>query len=313
MAMQPNSPPHTEDSTGRQKPPRRLACRRCNRQKLQCRWEEESDQACTRCQRESAVCTSSTPRRLGRPTGRTREAHEPVTSSSNQLRWERQETQSLSNTRESSRPKLPTGDVLTQYFYSCEALSPSIQGSTPRSRHSASSLLSSDETQEFNNSPPNDNDIWPFMGLGITASVSNAVPGSNPASTDFTLFTIPQETSMGYSETSEYQGMFDSSGNLTSEVSQVEFMQELWDLQLLLQDQLRQIRIGVKTGCESIVDGDTNEHRRRCPGITFPVDEVLTSTQRFVDLLKKTELRRRSSRCRKCGRSRRRYAPETAE
>ncbi|RYP12425.1 hypothetical protein DL765_007355 [Monosporascus sp. GIB2] len=50
-----------------QKPTRRLACRRCNRQKLQCRWEEEGDKACIRCRRANAVCISSVPRRLGTP------------------------------------------------------------------------------------------------------------------------------------------------------------------------------------------------------------------------------------------------------
>ncbi|KAI0539812.1 hypothetical protein GGR58DRAFT_213971 [Xylaria digitata] len=285
--MQSNSPPHREESIGRsmasQKSPRRLACRRCNRQKLQCRWEEESDKTCIRCRRANAVCTSSMPRRLGRPTGsHSRESQAPITGSQNQHRWERQETQPLSNSGGFSGPKSPTGDILAQYSHSSEALSSLLQWPTPASRHStsSSSFPRGDQTQPFHSTPPNDNEIWPLMDLGITAPVPNSV------STNFTLFNTPQETSVRYSEIGEHQGELHNSGDPTSEIPQEEFMQELWDLHLLLQDQLKQIRTSAKVGYDSITDSDAEGAHRKRSGIAFPVDDVLTNTQTFVDLLR---------------------------
>ncbi|KAJ2995828.1 hypothetical protein NUW58_g1159 [Xylaria curta] len=280
--MQPNSPPQSEESIGRsvtsvvsKKIPRRLACRRCNRQKLQCRWEEESDQTCIRCRRASAVCTSSVPRRLGRPTGSySRESQVPSTSSQNQDRWERQETHPLSNPRELHGPKSPIGDVISQYPHSSEPMSPFLQW--PAS--STSSLPRGDQTQPFHNNHPNDNYIWPHVDLGVAAPVLNFVPA-------FTPFNAPQETTTGYSEIGD-QGELPSSGNSASDVSQDEFMHELWDLHLLLQDQLKQIRTGPSVEYGSTTGGDTEGGHRRRHGVAFPVDDVLTNTQTFVDLLR---------------------------
>ncbi|KAI0486474.1 hypothetical protein F4859DRAFT_511462 [Xylaria cf. heliscus] len=212
---------------------------------------------------------------------RSRESQAPVTSSQNQNqhRWERQETQSLSNTRDFSGPRSPTGDILTQNSHSSEPLSSFLQWSTPASRHSTSSLPRGDQTHQFHGTSPNNNDIWPLMDLGIAAPVSNSV------STNFTLFNTPQETGMRYPEISD-QGEFHSSGNPTSEASQEEFMQELWDLHLLLQDQLRQIQTGIKVGYSSITDSGAEGGHRRRSGTAFPVDDVLTNTQAFVDLLR---------------------------
>ncbi|KAF2431631.1 hypothetical protein EJ08DRAFT_659646 [Tothia fuscella] len=51
--------------------PRRLSCERCRRKKLQCRFEEEEDDCCIRCQRSMVECTSKAPRQVGRPRGLT--------------------------------------------------------------------------------------------------------------------------------------------------------------------------------------------------------------------------------------------------
>ncbi|KAI1100048.1 hypothetical protein F4804DRAFT_58484 [Jackrogersella minutella] len=257
-----------------QKPPRRLACQRCNRQKLQCRWEDESDQVCIRCHRANAVCTSSTPRRIGRPTqGQSRDAQGAASAhnqdqSQQQQQQQQQQEQELQNIE--NFPGLGSP--------SCDAAAHAPNMNAPSSSFTQWSLHTPTQRIE---------DIWQFTG-GRFGS-----PSSNTVTNNVSLLATPIDARMGHGgpfdgapiqpsharqdRLSDYQ---DTNNHQLPIVTQDDWTQRLWSLQLLLNQQLNQIQSVARSDAINV-----ESRGRRHVKAPFPIDIVLTSVQTFIDML----------------------------
>lgn len=299
----------SQDSSAPQQPTRRLACRRCNRQKLQCRWEEEDDQACIRCRRANAMCTSSTPRRLGRPTQGRRSSsasaqerasindhhhqHPPYhhNQSAADLPLPNCNATTTPNTSSSMNgwslafPRWPTPGAVTDSSSNAPVMGLSSEGGQ-------SSILNS-------NTQFGDDDLWhltigSFSSPPSTTTPATATTASSSlvnAAFDVSRMgqvdpTIDMASSVGQAVHAEQeQAMSECHGGRHHHQrlpldAQEDCMQKLWGLQQLLYQQLKQVR--AITGAADTITNGAGAARSR-----YPVDRILDSSKAFIDMLRR--------------------------
>lgn len=275
------------------KPARRLACRRCNRQKLQCRWEEEGDSACIRCRRANAVCTSSTPRRLGRPPqGRSPQAE--AQNEDNGIGFRR-----LSGQQDIVDLASPNGDISTNltspngwanfpHWPPPDTSSNGNNGGAPGPSclpppDGPSALLSMPQLCE-------DEDLWHFPIAPCSSTPSNIPTTASSLATGL-------DGAAGHSEAAggnpvqprqvDQQSMaYDQERDGYPPLdSQELYMQKLWGLQRLLYQQLKQVRLMTEAGDTPTPSSAGTSPVLPSRNTPYPVDRILRSAQAFVDMV----------------------------
>lgn len=277
-----------------QKPARRLACRRCNRQKLQCRWEEEEDTTCIRCRRANAVCTSSTPRRLGRPP----QGHSPQ----EELQHEGSDRNGLRRVsgppdlRDLAPPNDETNTSLTDStgwasFQQWSSTNPtttdiSINNDAPGSSALPPAAGPSALLSQF----CEDDDLWQLSigpypstpsNIYTTASPLTSGLGTSTGNSEFTGTASVHALQAERQPTTDCQDREESSPLDSQEVH----MQKLWSLQKLLYKQLKQLRQMNEAGKAPLSSDLGTAPMGQARATTYPVDQILRSTQAFVDMV----------------------------
>ncbi|KAI0095667.1 hypothetical protein F4776DRAFT_583056 [Hypoxylon sp. NC0597] len=254
-----------------QKPPRRLACSRCNRQKLQCRWENDKDKACIRCRRASAVCTSSTPRRLGRPIKDRKTNTEGMNVRDH-----------YAQQQEVEYPGSPSRETTTCMTGEGTQL-PALGWPTPQTML-ASEIFSEIQIPSLENDYPGYFTTSEFGLCSSNSSSPNAVSLTTATDNNTGQVDTSSATNLQPISTGQVQDLGDGNNqDRLPLVNQGSFIQRLWSLQMSLDQQLEQIIL--TTADYALETSNGSQKFMKTDDSPFPVDHILTSTQTFLGLL----------------------------
>ncbi|GAP85179.1 putative C6 zinc finger domain-containing protein [Rosellinia necatrix] len=254
-------------SSSLQKPPRRLACRRCSRQKLQCRWEELGDQACIRCHRAGVLCTTSTPRRLGRPI----QGHKSSAPAKG-VGDTRKEQQEIGDEISFDFGSTPDDSGAQPIFPEWPAPVPlSGVNSVPDSDvlYIGGEMATQAATEESWSSNNSTQDLY-SIGTMLDPRISVADVASIP---DFQTLSpgLPHDPALS-----------DCHHQVSPETPTSD-VRRFWDLQMTLDAQLTRIRPTAEDGTTTTNDVSPSVAKQKRPQL--PIDDIARSTHTFINLL----------------------------